>query len=49
MDADTIQIDAAGIIDLTGRAPEGLEQNGVTTTTGGGYRLIKSVFYKVKY
>ena len=35
VDADTIQIDAAGIIDVTGRAPEGLEQNGITTTAGG--------------
>ena len=34
--ADKIQIDAAGIIDTTGRAPEGLEQNGVSTPTGGG-------------
>ena len=43
MDADTIQIDPAGIIDVTGQAPEGLEQNGVTTTAGGGYRIIKLI------
>ena len=36
VNADKIQIDAAGIIDTTGRAPEGLEQDGVSTPTGGG-------------
>ena len=36
VDADKIQIDAAGVIDTTGRAPLGLEQNGVSTPTGGG-------------
>ena len=35
VDADTIQIDAAGVIDTTGRAPEGLEQNGISTAAGG--------------
>ena len=41
IDADTIQIDAAGIIDTTGRAPEGLEQDGVSTNAGGKF-LIRS-------
>ena len=41
--ADVIQIDPAATIDVTGRAPEGLEQNGVDTKVGGKSVLLISM------
>ena len=35
MNADVIKIDAAAVIDTTGRAPAGLEQNGISSQAGG--------------